>query len=88
MSVWYVVKGTPASRSLPKMVGVRALVGQRRWLHVVEEPTPLVVGEDEQAALPVLRLLERLEHLPDEALPEEDVALRVVVGAEVAAERR
>ncbi len=30
MSVWYVVNGTPASRSLPKMVGVVNIPGRNR----------------------------------------------------------
>ena len=80
--------GTRRARSSCSRSARGALVGEDRRLHVVEEPAPLVVGEDEQPALPLRRRRERVEHLADEALAQADVALRVVVGAQVAAEPR
>ena len=50
--------------------------------HVVEEPAPLVVDDEQRAALVVGRLHERVDHVGHERLAEPHVAERVLVGGE------
>ena len=69
-------------------VGAGMVVGEHGRANVVEEPTPLVVGDDEQASLPMRRLDEGPEDLLEKALPETGVTPGVVVGPVLEAELR
>ena len=68
---------------LPVVGGVvvrGSIIGQHRRRDVVEEATPLVVGEEEQAVLPAGRFGERLEHVAEEPLAGTGIGVRMIVG--------
>ena len=70
--------GTPSGRSRSRG-SARAQV-RHAWRHnVVEEPAPLVVHDEQRAALVLRRLDERVHDVGDERLADPHVAVRVLV---------
>ena len=85
----------PEAHQPEVVVDVRAAarVGNARRAHVVEEASPLVVDDEQRAALPVRRLDEGVHHVGHERLPEPHVTERMLVrrhavAASAVAERR